>query len=537
MTQQQLEEVVAAYAHFDEFVFDVETRGEYRGRPERAEVAWIGLAGPGRTDVIPMGHINGKLLTPARIERTMHRNPDGTARLSEEGKRRFDQTQHPPTFESAPKQLWPSRVFEALEPLFFSERRKVGHNIKFDLTAVAQFYKRKIPPPPYGDTITVVHLLNEKLGAYRLDYIIKKIYGMEYSDGKIGRVGIDSYDFMTVAHYLRLDVFFTWLLWHDYYPHIAKQELTRVFNVEMGVLEALVYMEREGAPIDMKMMDTLSTRVDKRVVEITEELYRDFGKPWNLDNPIAKGHYVYEHRGNDVRYVTAKKKQPSAKAAHLAQFARKDPMVRLLVEYADLAKLKSTYLDGMRKRMVEHKLHPVFLQAGTETGRFSCANPNLQNLPRDSEERKEFSIRSLFVAPPGHVLIVGDYSQIEYRLFAHFSQDPHMTMMFRDGIDAHSATASMILNKHPDKLTSDERQIYGKTVNFALRVRRRAAYVGGAGGHHHREGEEHPAGARESSAALLSMERPRGQTSQATSPTSCGDVAGTQAPVADAVFD
>ena len=467
-TLDHLHEIVEAYSAFDEFVFDVETRGAHRGRPELAEVAWVSLAGPGRTDVIPCGHINGEMLEKAGQKRLPTRDVDGNQLFTEKGNARYSIQPIPPVFGPPPEQLWPSQVFGALEPLFFSERRKIGHNVKFDLTAVAKYYDDRVPPQPYGDTIVLHHLLNESMGAYKLDALIAKKYGLKYSDGKLGKIGIDNFDFWTVAKYSHLDVKYTWLLWKPFFRKLQPLELMPVFDMEMGVLEALVYMEREGATIDVDMIEDMRKRIDAKSEMIKRKLHKEAGKVWNVDAPLEKGWFVYKVRGHEPKVFTPKTKQPSTKAEDLEKYADKDPMVGLLSEYSQLHTLKSTFVDGLYEKLVEGKLHPSFLQAGTTTGRFSCAKPNLQNIPRVTEERTEFQVRDLFVAPEGHSLIVADYSQIEYRLFAHFSQDKYMIEMFTKGVDAHSAMASLILGKPPEDLTPEERTLYGKVVNFAI---------------------------------------------------------------------
>lgn len=467
-TREHLDEIVAAYMELDEFVFDVETRGPYRNRPERNEVAWIGLAGPGRSDVIPMGHINGK-----RIKKMSQRRVplviDGEPQLTPKGNPRYTVENVPGLFTPPPKQLWPSEVFGALEPLFFSERRKIGQNVKFDLGSVAKYYGGRVPPRPYGDTAVVAHLLDEKLGQYNLESLIKRVYEAGYDDGKLGKIGIDFFDFWTVAKYCRLDCAYEWMLWKDLSPRLEAQKLTGVFRLEMDVLETLIYMDLEGALVDTKEMDAVGQRLVERMTWIRRRLHKEAGKVWSLDNAAEKGWFVYDVRKHKPRVFTEKTKQRSTRAEDLEVYG-KDPMVALMLEYAECAKLNGTYVVGMKSKLVEDRLHPSFLQWGTETGRFSCAAPNLQNLPRETEERTEagYSIRSFFIAPPGHSLIVSDYSQIEYRLFAHFSQDPFMVEMFNRGFDAHTAMASLITNKDPKDLSPEERTIYGKTVNFAL---------------------------------------------------------------------
>jgi DNA polymerase I-like protein with 3'-5' exonuclease and polymerase domains len=467
-TEDKLEEIVGAYKEFDEFVFDVETRGPYRGRPERAQVAWISLAGPGRADVIPMGHINGDVKQRAHRKQVRLWNGDGSPTLTEAGRQRYNMELIPAVFAKPPKQLYPGTVFEALRPLFFSDRRKIGHNIKFDITSLIKYYDGEIIPPPYGDTAVLAHLLDESMGKYSLDYIIKKVYDAGYDDGKLGRTGIDLFSFYQVARYARLDAVYTWMFWRDFFDRLEPQGLMKVFGLEMDVLQTLIPMEATGAPIDMKAMGEIDGRLTERMETLRRALFKDAGKPWNLDNPVEKGWYVYTVRKHKPLVFTEKKQQPSTRAEDLERYAVKDEMVAAMVEYGERAKLKSTYVDGLRERLVEGRLHPSFLQWGTQTGRFSCTNPNLQNLPRVTEDRKDFEIRSMFVAPKGHVLIVADYSQIEYRLFAHFSRDPFMVRMFREGVDAHTAMAALITGKKPGDLEPEERVTYGKVVNFAI---------------------------------------------------------------------
>ncbi len=482
MDRVYLNEVVNAYLDFDEFVFDVETMGKYRLRHERADVRWISLAGPGRSDVIPLGHPKGRVTAPpVKVRRPV---------LDDKGNAVLTAVRKVPAMETAwlpaehgkpPKQLYPGPVFEALRPLFFGtkvwesgqfegkeqRRRKVGANVKFDLTAVSQFYEKRIPPPPYGDVAIVCHLLDEHLHNYKLKFLVEKYMHFSYKDPKIGELGIENFDLYTVAKYSRSDAWWAWLLWKKRYPLLDEQELLPAFKVEMALLEVLAHMEREGALIDTKRMDEIDVALAKRMEEIQDELIAEYRRPWKLTNSIEKGKFVYEHCGHDPIAFSEKTNRPSTRAEVLAVFGAEDKRVAKLSEFANLSKIHSTYIVGMRNRLIDGKLHASFLQWGTETGRLSCISPNLQNLPRDTPEREEYSIRSLFIPPPGYVMIVADYSQIEYRLFADFSGDAWMIQQFERGIDAHAAVGGLILNKDPAKLTASERAI-GKTFNFAL---------------------------------------------------------------------
>src|ERR1019366_8191723 len=169
LTMADLKQVVADNLTFDEFVVDVETKGPYRGEPHRNEVFWISLAGPGRADAIPCGHPLG--------ERILFDKDDPAFRVSPTGKhqeRRVNPDSGrekwydiPEPFTPAPQQLWISDVIEALRPLFFSDSRIIGQNVKFDLESLAKYFG-EMPPRPYGDTYVAARLVDENQHSYKL---------------------------------------------------------------------------------------------------------------------------------------------------------------------------------------------------------------------------------------------------------------------------------------------------------------------------------------------------------------------------------
>jgi len=139
----------------------------------------------------------------------------------------------------------------------------------------------------------------------------------------------------------------------------------------------------------------------------------------------------------------------------------------MLIEWSEMKKLKSTYIEGLLPKLIDNRLHPSFHLHRAATGRLASSNPNLQNIPRDS------NVRKLFVAAPGESLLVFDYDQIELRVMCMFSHDPKMSKFFIDGTDIHTGTAAVVFQKKPEDVTSEERQI-GKGVNFLM------GYGGGA---------------------------------------------------------
>lgn len=469
-TRAALDEIVGAYSRFDEFVFDVETTGPHRGHAPLARVSWLALAGPGRSDVIPLGHPNGKVLTPAKRSRVFSHTemtPGGEVR-------RYKMVETPATFGPAPEQLTPAVVFDALRPLFFSERRKIGHNVKFDLSAVAKYFG-EVPPAPYGDTMIVTHLLNESLGSYRLADILRRVFSdpkrplVTYGDGKLGKIGVDKFDFQTVARYAHLDASWTWLLWRTTYPSLASWKLRGVFRFEMDVLRSVIDMETEGFFVDGEAITNLNADLADRIARLEKVLSDAAGGPWKYGDHESRGRFVYEIRGHKPKAFTAKTGRPSTRKADLDSYAKRDKTVAAMVEHAHLSKLRSTYVDGLAGMLVNDRLHPSFKQHGTQTGRFSCAEPNLQNIPRhtDADAALGQSIRALFVAPGDDWVIVdADYDQIELRMLAHYSQDPTMVRTFLEGLDIHTETATALLGRPPEN--GEERTVFGKVPNFAV---------------------------------------------------------------------
>lgn len=484
-TLEHLEEVVDYYRGVDEFVFDVETVGERRGNPQVNRVSWLGLAHAGRADVIPLRHPLGELITPAYSEKEPWWDEND---LTKRGKprKKWRTVRYPAVFSPAPEQLWPGQVFDALEPVFFSPARKIGQGVKFDLESVAKYFDGRVPPPPYGDTLVLAHLLNSSL-RYGLKDMVKRLYDHEYDKENIakpdkdGKNGIEIHPFSKAARYTALDVRYTWLLWNAFLPLITEKKLDKVLRLEQDVLEVLLDMEMYGVPIDVEAMEKLGVILRKRLVTIEKNIFRAAGEVFDLDSTPQKRKFVYETRGHKPFAWTAggkegKNKQPSTKAAVLEVFSHEDPIVADLLDYATVKKLYSTYVGdvsedgdyegGLLQHLVEGRVHADFVQYGADTGRFSCRSPNLQNIPKRAKDENSKAIRKMFIADPGCSLVVADYSQIEYRVLAHFSGDPTLTKAFIEGYDPHAATMALLLDKPLEKVTEEERDA-GKTTNFA----------------------------------------------------------------------
>jgi len=474
-TEEQLQEFVDAYSKVDAFAFDVETIGENRLYPVINDVCWISFATEGRVDVIPMGHPHGSFAgwdKPLLIE--------GRRRF-EEGKEIFethysrDQRKWAPTFGPAPEQLTPKQVFDAIKPLMFGNALKIGHNLKFDLKSVAKYFGGKVPVKPYFDTLMASFIVNNLYkNGLNLAACVKRELGIEVQKG-VGS-NIAEHSFEDVAEYSGIDADVTWKLYQALAPKLTGN-LRRVWGLEMDVLGALCDMELTGALIDQTQLEVLAEQVSKDKLAAEAKAYKIVGKAFPINSVQQKQTLLYavnpetgkpRIKPNPALKIALTPKgleaqrngQPlgpenfSVSAEALEFYRGKDELVDALLEYQDLNKLMTTYVTpyagGTVKRvtngkeklteraslLINGRVHTNFKAHGAETGRFSSTEPNLQNIPSSGEYGK--LIRDLFIAPPGHKLVVADYSQIEPRVIASFSKDPVMVNNYMVGGDIYT---------------------------------------------------------------------------------------------------
>jgi DNA polymerase I-like protein with 3'-5' exonuclease and polymerase domains len=484
---QQLDEVVSYYRDVDEFVFDVETVGKHRGHPVRNRVTWLSLAHGTRRDVIPMGHPLGFVLRKAYSYEEEYYDEDDLTPVRKQPKKKRERIDVPARYGPTPKQLWPQQVWSALEPVFFGPARKIGANVKFDLESVAKYYGGDYPPPPYGCTQVMARLLGESRASEGLKDRTVKRWNHDYDRENIakpdknGENGVEVHPYPKVALYAYLDVHYTWLEWVDYIKEIRRRGQENLFNLEMDLLEGLVDLELFGFPIDVEPMEELAVKVRGRLEEIEESVFSAAGYVFDISSAPQKRKFVYEVRGHKPFAFTpggkdGKNPQPSTSKGVLEAFAARDSIVKDLLEHSAVATLGSTFVGepkedgtfsgGLYQHIVNGRIHTSLNQTGADTGRLSSSKPNLQNVPRRPHHPLSKAVRKLFVADPGHLLIVSDYSQIEYRVLAYLSEDPTLTKAFIEGFDPHAATMALLLGVSLDEIDEETRD-KGKTTNFA----------------------------------------------------------------------
>jgi DNA polymerase I len=258
-------------------------------------------------------------------------------------------------------------------------------------------------------------------------------------------------------------------VWERLRPELeAQPALLKLYEtIDLPLVAVLARMEREGIRIDPSQLRGLSARMDAEIQRLSLEICQMAGKSFNINSPQQLGKVLFEDLGLATPVKYGKGKQISTAADVLEGLAATHEIARKVLDYRQLTKLKGTYVDALPALINPDtgRLHTTYNQIGAATGRLSSSNPNLQNIPIRTELGRE--IRAAFVPREGWRLVVADYSQIELRLLAHFSQDPVLTEAFRNGEDIHTRTAAEVFNVSPMMVTPDMRRD-AKAVNFGI---------------------------------------------------------------------
>jgi len=249
---------------------------------------------------------------------------------------------------------------------------------------------------------------------------------------------------------------------------VELSDLRKLYEeIDLPLVPVLARMEQAGVKIDTAALGRMSARLEQEVAAKAKEIYRHADFEFNINSPKQLGDVLFNRLSLPKPVKYGKGKTISTAVDVLEGLAENHEVPRLVLEYRQLSKLKSTYVDALPALLsrTTGRLHTTFDQTGTATGRLSSANPNLQNIPIRTELGRE--IRAAFTAEPGHVLLAADYSQIELRLLAHYSKDPLLVEAFRRGDDIHTLTAAQVFGVPPLMVTPDHRR-QAKVVNFGI---------------------------------------------------------------------
>jgi len=249
---------------------------------------------------------------------------------------------------------------------------------------------------------------------------------------------------------------------------VQEASLQKLYEeIDLPLVPVLARMEHAGVKIDRAALAEMSSRLEREIDTKAKEIYQRAGIEFNVSSPKQLGDILFNKLNLPKPVKYGKGKTISTAVDVLEGLAEEHDVPRLVLEYRQLTKLKSTYVDALPALLnpASGRLHTTFGQTGTATGRLSSTNPNLQNIPIRTELGRE--IRAAFTAEPGHVLLAADYSQIELRLLAHFSKDPLLVEAYRRGDDIHTLTASQVFGVPPLMVTPDHRR-QAKVVNFGI---------------------------------------------------------------------
>ena len=427
-TPDQLDAMIAAIEEAGSFAFDTETTSL---DPVRADLVGLSFAtAPGKAWYVPVGHQDGP-------------------------------------------QLPLETVLPRVRPLLESpELRKCAHNANFDATVLASHGVecRNLD----FDTMIAGHLLGKSGQGLGLKNMSLDVLGLEMTPitELIGtgrkQVTFDKVDIERATGYAAADADMTGRLRSSFEGQLSNNGFTELLNeVEMPLVPVLVDMQRNGVKLEAGVLHEMSRDLNDQMNEVQQQIFQSIGHSVNINSPKALSDVLFNELG--LPRTKRTKTGYSTDANALEGLRGLHPVVDGILEYRQVSKLKSTYVDALPEMInpVTGRIHTRYNQTGSATGRVSSSDPNLQNIPIRTELGR--NVRRAFVADgaPDWVLFSADYSQIELRVLAHLSQDPDLLEAFRRGEDIHSSTASLMFEVPINEVNSDMRRI-AKVLNFGV---------------------------------------------------------------------
>ncbi|MBK8805223.1 MAG: DNA polymerase I [Bacteroidales bacterium] len=358
-------------------------------------------------------------------------------------------------------------VFESKEIL------KIGQNLKYDIGVLAN-YDLQVSEPIF-DTL-LAHYLIQPESKHGLDALSQQFlnYEMVSIESLIGKKGKDQVSFRTVEvelakEYAGEDADITFQIKPLLQSLLVEKGQYELFkNIEVPLVPVLSAVERTGVSVDSASLKELSSELKEQAIFIENKIFSIAGTTFNISSPKQLGEILFDKLKISDQAKRTKTKQYQTGEDVLQKLVNEHEIVKLILEYRSLKKLISTYIDSLPE-LIHHKtnrIHTSFNQAVVATGRLSSNNPNLQNIPIRSENGKE--VRRAFVAgSEDYVFLSADYSQIELRVIAHFSEDPNFIQAYLDEEDIHAATAAKIF-QIPLTSVTDEQRRQAKAANFAI---------------------------------------------------------------------
>ncbi|MCB9201543.1 MAG: DNA polymerase I [Flavobacteriales bacterium] len=363
---------------------------------------------------------------------------------------------------------------DSLKELFHNENiKKIGHNLKFD-TKVLKKYDLE-PKGELFDTM-LAHYLIQPNSRHGLDVLAENYlnYSTIKFDDLFEGIPKKNQNFKNIElekqkEYAVEDTDITLQLKEIFSIKLKETNTYSIFKeIESPLMSVLADMEYQGIALDTSVLDLMSSELNEDLINLEKQIFEITGKEFNLNSPKQLGDILFEDLKIDSKAKKTKTGQYQTSESVLLKLQSKHPIIDLILQYRQIQKLKSTYVDSLPKEInpTTNRVHTTFAQAVAQTGRLASNNPNLQNIPIKTERGRE--IRKAFIAKDeNHVLVAADYSQIELRLIAEMSNEIAMKNDFINGMDIHSSTASKLFDVSIDEVTREQRS-QAKTVNFGI---------------------------------------------------------------------
>ncbi len=359
---------------------------------------------------------------------------------------------------------------------FFENKNilKIGHNLKYDIT-VLKWYEMEVSGPIF-DTMIAHYLINPDM-KHNMDELSETYLGyrpisIETLIGKKGKNQKSMRDIPVeeVAPYANEDADITYRLYTIFKQKVEESDELKnlLYDVEMPLVAVLAKMEFAGVKIDNEALAEFSKELVGIIVNLEKEIYELAGREFNIGSPKQLGVILFDELKIDPKPKKTKSGQYSTNEETLLKYEHDQPIVNKLLEYRQVVKLKSTYVDALPELVnpKDKRIHTTYMQAVAATGRLSSQNPNLQNIPIRTELGRR--TREAFIpTDENHILFAADYSQIELRLIAHLSGDEAMVKAFNEGEDIHEATAAKVFDVDVKEVTREMRS-QAKMVNFGI---------------------------------------------------------------------
>ncbi len=354
---------------------------------------------------------------------------------------------------------------------------KIGHNVKYD-AVVLERHGLAVQPLSF-DTMIAQWLIRPdtsrgKLGLKAQAFLRLGIEMTEITD-LIGagrnQITMDRVPIEQCAPYAAADADMTLRLYEPLQRELAEHGLEKLFDeIEMPLVPVLCAMEQAGVLVDTTTLARLSAELGEVLATLEDEICQIIGYKFNLNSPQQLSDALFGSLGLPTQGMRKTRTGFYSTAADVLDSLRDQDttgVISLLIQYRELEKLRSTYLDALPTLVnpVTGRIHSSFNQTGAVTGRLSSSDPNLQNIPIRTEQGRR--VREAFIAAPGHRLVAADYSQVELRILAHVSGDERLQEAFREDQDIHASTAAAVYNLPLEQVTRDQRS-FAKSVNFGL---------------------------------------------------------------------